>query len=165
MTRALGVCLLILVFGVAAASPSWGVEVGDPMPGFAIQTFDGARTSNETFKGKPLLLVFWNTWCPNCMKELPEIKRLSESYGPRGLALLGVNTAMNDSEAKARAYWEKSGYDFPGAFDRYFETGQAFRVLSVPTILLIDSRGIVRYKQARLPEDIDKRLHELTIPQ
>jgi thiol-disulfide isomerase/thioredoxin len=155
----------MLVLGVVSASPSWSVEVGDPMPGFAIQTFDGARTSHETFKGKPLLLIFWNTWCPNCVRELPEIERLHEAYGPRGLAILGVNTAMNDSEAKARAYWERSDYKFPGAFDRYFETGQAFRIFSVPTILLIDSRGIVRYKQARLPDDVDKRLDELTIRQ
>jgi peroxiredoxin len=155
----------MLGFLVAAASPSWGVEVGDSIPGFVIQTFDGARTSNETLKGKPLLLIFWNTWCPNCMRELPETKRLNEAFSPRGLAILGVNTAMNDNEAKARAYWEKSGYDFPGAFDRYFETGQAFGILSVPTIFLIDAEGIVRYKQARFPEDIDKRLHELTTRQ
>jgi thiol-disulfide isomerase/thioredoxin len=157
-TRLLRASLLALCFVTAMASLCRSVEVGESMPEFAIGTFNGASTSNATLKGKPLLLIFWNTWCPKCMKELPEIKRLHEAYGPKGLAVLAVNTAMNDAESKARAYWDKYGYGFPGGFDRYFETGQAFGVFAVPTVLLIDSKGVVRYKQAGLPEDVEDRI-------
>ena len=154
--------LVVLCLLTVLAWPAWAIEVGDPMPDFGVKTFDGARASRESLRGKPLILIFWNTWCPKCMKELPEVKRLHEVFGSKGLDVLAVNTAMNDNEARARAYWKEQGYAFPGAFDRYFETGQAFGVFSVPTVFLIDSKGIVQYKQARLPEDIEARLSHLT---
>ena len=162
MNKVLRASLFVLCAVASVAVPCWSVEVGDSTPPFKIETFDGSRTSRETLKGKPLLLIFWNTWCPNCMRELPEVQRLHAAFGPRGLAVLAVNTAMNDSETRARAYWQQQGYDFPGALDRYFETGQAFGVFSVPTVFLVDAGGIVQFKQARLPQDAEERLRRLT---
>ena len=91
------------------------------MPDFAIQTFDGSLSSRAALEGKPVLLIFWNTWCPYCMGELPEINRVAEKFGPRGLAVLAINTGINDSESKARAYWKKQQYVFPAGFDRDFD--------------------------------------------
>jgi len=113
--------------------------------------------------GKPLMLVFWNTWCPDCMRELPKINRIAEKLGPRGLTVLAVNTGLNDSESKARAYWKKYGYVFPVGFDHSFEIGQAFRVIGVPTIFLVDSKGIVRYKNPLIPDNLEERLKQLTL--
>lgn len=151
----------MLLFLTTLVSPGWGAEVGESMPDFSFQTFDGKQSSRTSLEGKPLLLVFWNTWCPNCMRELPEINRLAEKFGPRGLAVLAINTAINDSETKARTYWEKQAYVFPSGFDRYFEIGDVFKVRGVPTIFLIDSKGIVQYKQAQLPKDVEDRLEHL----
>jgi len=81
--------------------------------------------------------------------------------GFSGLALLAVNTAVNDSEKKARAYWLKQGFVFPSGFDHDFEIGDAFGVRGVPTIFLIDSKGIVLYKQALVPENMEERLEQL----
>jgi peroxiredoxin len=155
--------LITLWLLVASTSPGWGIEVGDPLPDFVIQSLEGKSISRTTVKGKPLLLVFWNTWCPDCRRELPEINKLAEQFGPKGLQVLAVNTAINDSESKTRAYWEKYGYVFPTGFDHYFEVGQAFSVRGVPTIFLIDAKGFVRYKHPRLPEDIEERFEQLTI--
>ncbi len=138
------------------------VEVGEPIPEFTFRAFDGSQVSRAVVSGRPVVLIFWNTWCPNCMRELPEVKRLHERFGPEGAVFLAVNTALNDSEGRARSHWEKSGYGFQGGYDRYFEIGQAFGVLAVPTVFLIDADGVVRYKQAGLPEDIEERLHRWT---
>lgn len=151
----------ILCWSTAFPRPAISVEIGQPMPDFAFESFDGAGYSRETLEGKPLLLVFWNTWCPNCRHELPLINRLAEEYGPRGLTVLAVNTAINDTESKAMSYWESSGYVFPSTFDRRFELRQAFGVLGVPTIFLIDSKGIIRYKQAKVPDDMDQQFKSL----
>jgi len=128
------------------------------MPEFSIRAFDGGEMSRSALEGNPLLLIFWNTWCANCQRELPEIDRLGKQFGPRGLRLLAVNTGYNDSEDKARAYWKKHGHAFPTTFDRYFEVGQAFGVRGVPTIFLVDTRGIVRYKHSSLPQDMEEFL-------
>ena len=85
------------------------LEVGEPLPDFAIQTFDGSTTSRASLEGKPVLLIFWNTWCPKCKRELPQINSVAEKFGPSGLAVLAINSAMNDTERRARAYWKKYG--------------------------------------------------------
>jgi thiol-disulfide isomerase/thioredoxin len=150
-------CLMLV-----SISPGWSVEVGQPLPEFTIRTLDGRNIAAESLKGRPLLLVFWNTWCPNCMRELPVINRLAVKYSPRRLTVLAVNTAINDSESKARVYWKKSGFLFSTGYDHYFEIGSSFKILGVPTIILVDSKGIVRYKHARVPEDMDERLKQLS---
>ncbi|MBC8017632.1 MAG: TlpA family protein disulfide reductase [Verrucomicrobia bacterium] len=150
--------LLLLMFTL---SPAWSAEPGESLPDFTVRTFDGKSLSRTSFAGKPLLLVFWNTWCSDCMRELPEINRLVARFAPGRLAVLAINTALNDSESKARAYWKKSAYLFPSGFDQSFELGQLFRVRGVPTVFLVDSRGIVRYKQSQFPRDMEERIKQL----
>jgi peroxiredoxin len=95
------------------------------------------------------------------MQELPKINRLAEKFGPKGVAILAINTGINDTESKARAYWKKTGFVFSTGFDHDFEIVTAFGVRGVPTFLLVDSKGIVRYKQALLPGDMEDRLKQL----
>lgn len=161
MTRIAHIPWLVLALLLVTVSPGRGGEVGEQLPDFAVQTFDGNSISRATLAGRPLLLVFWNTWCVDCRRELPRINRLAERFGQRGLTVLAINTGFNDREGKARAYWKKSGFVFPAGFDHTFEIGKAFRVPGVPTIFLVDPRGVVRYKQTRLPRDIEERLREL----
>ncbi|HXV21715.1 MAG TPA: TlpA disulfide reductase family protein [Desulfuromonadales bacterium] len=161
MTRIVKTLLLVLGFLTVMVAPGWSVEVGEPMPDFALQTFDGSKLSRATLEGKPLLLVFWNTWCPNCMREFPGINRLAEEFGPRGLKVLAINTGINDAEGKARAFWKKHGYGFPTGYDHVFEIGQAFGVRGVPTIFLVDSKGVVRYKHVQLPENMEEHFKQL----
>jgi thiol-disulfide isomerase/thioredoxin len=158
MTRFLcGVFWFLMIL----APTAWGVEVGERLPDFTIQTFDGHNTSRAALDGKPLLLIFWNTWCPYCMEELPKINRVAEKIGPKGLAVFAINTGINDSESKARAYWERSKYVFSSGFDRQFEITTIFGVRGVPTIFLVDSKGVVRYKQAVVPGDMEERFEKL----
>jgi peroxiredoxin len=152
---------MALFFLLVAAAGVWAVEVGEPAPDFTIRTFDNTSLSRTVLAGKPLMLVFWNTWCPDCMRELPEINRIAEKLGRGELTVLAVNTGLNDSESKARAYWKKYGYVFPVGFDHSFEIGQAFRVIGVPTVFLIDSKGIVRYKNPLVPGNIEERIMKL----
>lgn len=152
---ALWLCTVVVV-------PVWGIEEGQPLPDFSIQAFDGSHYSRATLAGKPVLLVFWNTWCSTCKRELPQVNSLAEKFGPRGLEILAVNTAINDSEEKARAHIKKYGYKFPIAYDHNYETGQVFKIRGVPTVYLVDSQGIVRYKGSKLPEDMEARFKQLT---
>ena len=161
MTSIAKLAQMALLFLMVTVSPALSAEVGEPLPEFAVQTFDGKNLSRATLAGKPLMLVFWNTWCPDCMRELPRINRLAEKFGPRGLVVLAVNTGLNDSEGKARAYWKKSGYVFPTGYDSTFEIGKALRVPGVPTVFLVDSAGVVRYKQTAIPENMEEWVRRL----
>ena len=144
---------------LATNAPAW--ELGAPAPDFNLLTFAGQQVSPTALAGKPLLLVFWNTWCVNCQRELAQLQRLANTYGPRELPLLAINTGINDSERKARDFLQQHGYSFAAGFDHDFSIGQAYRVRGVPTVCLIDAAGVLRYRQAVLPDDLP---HLLGLP-
>lgn len=147
-----------LLWLLAVAAAPGQAAANDLLPEFSLATFDGATVTRATLAGKPALVVFWNTWCPNCMRELPGIDSLASRLVAKGVAVLAVNTGLNDSERRARAYWKKQAYAFPTGYDATFEVGKAFKVLGVPTILLIDAGGVVRSRTAELPADAEARL-------
>jgi peroxiredoxin len=161
MTRFGAAVWAMLWFLMFTAAPVRAVEVGEQVPDFTIRTFDGNTLSRAALAGRPMLLVFWNTWCPDCMRELPKINHLAGRFSPGEVSMLAINTGLNDSETKARVYWNKHGYVFPVGFDHAFKIVQAFRVIGVPTIILVDSRGVVRYNSSRLPADIEERIKKL----
>lgn len=152
---------VVLLFLTLTAWPGRAAELMDPMPDFSIRTFDGSTYSRESLKGKPLMLVFWNTWCPICRRELPNISRLADEYAQKGLIVLAINTGTNDSEERARAFWEKNGYTMPVGYDHTSEVGRAFRVLGVPTVFLVNTEGLILYKQSRVPDHMQKRFNFL----
>jgi thiol-disulfide isomerase/thioredoxin len=163
MMKSLKILAAALLCQALVASPGWCVEVGEPMPDFGIKTLTGEVISRTSLAGKPLMLLFWNTWCPNCKKELPQANLLAGKYANKGLKVLAVNTGLNDSENKAKAYWKKSGYSFPSAFDRYFDMGESFGIQGVPTVVLVDAWGKVRYKSSQLPENMEDQMKQLYI--
>jgi len=135
--------------------------VGDRLPDFSIRTFAGNEVTRAELQGKPALLVFWNTWCGICLRELPEIDRLAQKFGPLGLIVLAVNSGYNDAETKARAYWKKYAFEFSSGYDHHFEFGQAIGLMGVPTIFLVDSKGVIRYKHSTTPPNMDDHFSRL----
>ncbi len=145
--------VLVLLWG--AAAPAWSLDVGEPSPGFALETLEGQPVSLADFKDKsPVMIVFWATWCPICKKELPQIKKIAADFGPQGLAVLGINVGVNDSPRKAQAYHERYDLNYPVAFDHGSKVSRAFGVAGTPTVVILDKRGIVRYRAAAVPEDL-----------
>jgi peroxiredoxin len=156
--RMVGIILLLLV----AATPAWSLGVGEAAPDFKLTTLDGKPVTLADYKGKkPLMLVFWATWCPVCKKEIPQINRMAADFGPKGLAVLAVNVGVNDSAAKAAAYRDKYGLDYPVAFDEGSTVTRAFGVAGTPTILIADKNGIVRYRGSAVPEDLTDHFTKL----
>jgi len=150
-------CILGLLISAGVCA-----EVGTRVPDFAVHTLAGDNLSRASLAGRPLLLVFWNTWCTTCAKELPKVSRIQEKFAPRRLTVLAINTGLNDSENKARAYWQKHGYTFPVAYDHSFQLGESFKVMGVPTVILVDAQGVVRYNQTTLPLDLEERVSQLS---
>jgi cytochrome c biogenesis protein CcmG, thiol:disulfide interchange protein DsbE len=149
---------LVLALLALLAAPGWGAEVGSAAPEFALRTFGGQQLSKAALAGKPLLLVFWNTWCVNCQQELVKLNRLAQTYGPNELEILTINTGINDSEGKAREFLKQRGYTFDASFDHGFTIGDAYQVRGVPTVCLIDGAGVLRYRQAEIPLELIQRL-------
>jgi peroxiredoxin len=106
------VVALMLVFGFKMARhSSQGVAAGNAQmngiaPDFTLQSLDGKTVRLSDFRGKPVVLNFWATWCGPCKIEMPWFVDLQKQYGPAGLQFLGV--AMDDASTKDIAEFAES---------------------------------------------------------
>ncbi len=109
---------------------------------------------------KAVLLNFWATWCPPCREEIPDLIRLQEKYGPRSFTVLGVN--VGESSAKVSAFMDLTRINYPMVLDRKQKVSQQFRIVGIPTSLLVAQDGkVLGVYHAVTPdlfEDLEKAL-------
>ena len=138
--------LLLLPHAVAAA------QLGQPLVPFKGIELNGQPYDLQTAIGnKPVFLVFWASWCPSCWTEVSRINQLAEKYRARGMEFVAVNVGYNDSVERAEAFVRKTGMTYPTYFDGSNILSQKYQVLGVPTIIIADKRGIVRFRNFTAP--------------
>jgi thiol-disulfide isomerase/thioredoxin len=94
--RIAGMTLLFCASGVALAIAAAGPQASkeQAMQDLKIIDAQGYQELVEQYRGKPLLVTFWATWCEPCRDEYPMLNELAKEYGPKGLHVVGVN--LND---------------------------------------------------------------------
>lgn len=118
-------------------------KVGEPAPNFTTEDVFGNPVSLSQFKGQPVWLMFWGSWCPPCRAEFPDIQAAYAELEPRGLRMLGVS--LRESPLDAAAYAGRNGATFLVLSDPdERDTGAAYPILNFPTHIFIDRDGIVR---------------------
>src|SRR5215469_9045056 len=80
-------CVLLLASLAVYAGPN----TRERAPRFNTKTTTGEKFTNESVKGKVVLLEFWTTWCPYCFEEAPIVDKLNKEYSDKGLLVLTVN--------------------------------------------------------------------------
>jgi DsbE subfamily thiol:disulfide oxidoreductase len=118
--------------------------IGTKAPDFTIKNLKGKKVSLASFKGKPVLLNIWATWCPYCRRERAELNELYKRYNEKGLVIISV--ANDDSVDKVRKYIKKRPADFIVLSDEDGIVTEAYGVYALPTNFLIDRNGIIRQK-------------------
>jgi thiol-disulfide isomerase/thioredoxin len=78
--------------------------------GFELKDLAGKTYKQDSWPGKVVVLNFWATWCPPCLKEIPGFIRLQEKYGPAGLQFVGIS--VDNPEAVAR-FWQDMKINYP----------------------------------------------------
>jgi cytochrome c biogenesis protein CcmG, thiol:disulfide interchange protein DsbE len=125
-----------------ADRPIVGVEVGQIAPDFALQSLDGKTIHLSDFRGQPVWINFWASWCPPCRDEMPRLEGSFLSHEADGLVILGV--AVRDSPADARAFVKKVGVTYPIVLDEPGMIADQYRAVALPVHYWIDRDGIVR---------------------
>ncbi len=77
-----------------------GPGAKEPAPRFRAKATNGEQFTNETIKGKVVLLEFWTTWCPYCFDEAPFVDKINREYGDKGLIVLSVNVGESKKTVK-----------------------------------------------------------------
>ena len=157
-----GGLLMPLVLGLTAAAcageadPYSLLQIGDQAPAYGARSLDGDSVEFNQFRGKPLLVNLWATWCGPCRVEMPEIQELYERYGDQ-VRVVGVSLDSRGSEAQVRSFIEDIGVTFGILLDPEERVVRRFKTIGVPATFLIDAEGTLRHRwwgQYRpLPDD------------
>jgi len=126
-------------------------EVGALAPDFLLESVDGDETRLSDFRGNPVVLNFWATWCRPCRQEMPLLVDAAADHDASGLVVIGLN--LQEGKALIEPFAEDYGIDFPLLVDRDGEVGDRYRLLGLPTTVFIDSDGTIQSIYAGPLED------------
>ena len=114
----------------------------DKAPNFSIRDIQGKRIElTELLKQGPVLIDFWALWCIPCRKELPHLQTLYNRYKEKGLIVLTINEDDPSSESKVKPFIAGKRYKFMVVVDKDKELWRNFKVVSLPTLFLINQQG------------------------
>ncbi len=113
------------------------------IPDFNFTDSDGNPVAFSDFAGKPAVINFWATWCPYCVKELPDFdKAMGEFKDKVNFIFLDVADGRQETVSGAKAFLEKQNYE---NIYSYFDTGlegvTLFGLNSFPTTVYVDKDG------------------------
>jgi cytochrome c biogenesis protein CcmG, thiol:disulfide interchange protein DsbE len=120
-------------------------SVGQPAPDFTGTDLDGKPISLRDFRGHPVILNFWASWCGPCRQEQPGLDNVSTAFAGKGLRVVGVT--VRDNLDSARIYRDEFHLSYPSVYDQAARLGYAYQVDAPPSSVFIDAGGIVRYKE------------------
>ena len=113
------------------------------MPAFNLENaVTGKKTSSAIFKGKSLLVIFFATWCPPCMQEIPSLIDLQDKYKAKGFSVLGLSVDTEGKKVIQRLV-KKQKINYPIMMADNDITRDFGGVYGIPTSFLVNSRGTV----------------------
>ncbi len=138
--------ILLAVLTLAACSPVAvplpSLDGTQPAPDIVLPTPQGDMLALSDFRGQVVFVNFWGTYCPPCVKEMPDLQALYEDYSDRGLVVLGVN--VEESPEKVIAWTQEHGITFPIVISDDGTVNPVFGLRAMPTTWFVDANGILR---------------------
>jgi thiol-disulfide isomerase/thioredoxin len=121
-------------------------EVGKPYE-FSVTTSDGKGITSRKLRRRVVLIDCWASWCGPCLRDMPEVKKVYERWHDKGLEVIGLSLDRDPKAAAAAAEKHEIAWPLvlvpPGEETRELWT-QATRIESIPRLLVIDQKGVLR---------------------
>ena len=113
-------------------------------PDFTVYDLEGNPVKLSDFRGQPVILNFWASWCGPCKAEMPDLEEAYLAHGGE-IAFLVVNLTdgRNETVDSASGYIAQQGYTFPVYYDTSLEAVYAYGINSIPMTYFIDGQGNV----------------------
>jgi peroxiredoxin/mono/diheme cytochrome c family protein len=125
------------------------LEIGERFHHLSFRTLDGqALYVADLCRQGPVAFVFTSTTCPLAKRYIERLKRIDNEFGPRGATLIGVFSNAEDTRESVRKYAELTGFSFPLVKDDYGYLARQLGASMTPQVLVLDQRGVLRYRGA-----------------
>ena len=147
----------VMVWVIVAALPSLavGAMASSMVMNIVLVNERGQEVRlGEVASGKPTLLFFWATWCQSCRKVQPSVAALAEKYRGR-VQVIGINVGGLDSVQAVNDYRQRHGITYPLLVDRVNRVAEAYDIVAIPTVILLDRQGQVRFRDVAPPATLD----------
>ena len=138
--------------------------IGNAAPRFALKNVgDGGTIDLASFRGRPVVLNFWATWCAPCWEEHPILNEAARTYGDR-VAFIGV--VFQDDPKKIRQFLSQRGNAYPTVVDEGGKTAIAYGVGGVPETFILDANGtiVAKHDGSVTSEQLNTYLAEVVRP-
>lgn len=137
------------------------VKVGDDVPEFVVEMFDGQKINIKDLKGKIVLINFWATWCPPCQEELKRVqKEILDRFKGKDFVFLAIS--REESKEQVKKFRERNGYTFPMGLDPERKIYSKFATATIPRNFIIDKKGkIVEIEVGYTKEAFAKMIEKL----
>lgn len=116
----------------------------DDVLDFTVTDYDGNKVKLSDFKGKPIVLNFWATWCYYCKVEMPDFNEAYKKYPDVQFLMVNATGVNGETVESAKAYVEQEKYEFDVFFDTEYEGLRQFGISSFPATIFIDKDGNVQ---------------------
>ena len=131
-------------------------EKGSEAPDFTVYDLEGNAYKLSDFRGKPVLLNFWASWCGPCQMEMPDFQKFYETHGDKvNFVIVNLTDGQQETVESASAFIAEKGYTFPVYYDTDIDAAMKYGVSAVPVSYFIDAEGyFVAWAQGALSADM-----------
>ena len=139
---------------VAQEGPDTKTLKGKAAPDFSLKTLDGKDVKLSSLKGKVVLIDFWATWCPPCVKGLPHINEIAQKkeLTDKGLVVLAVN--VQEKAATVQKFMDAKKLTVSVPLDAEGKASEAYLVQGIPTTIVVGRDGKISEVFVGLPSKI-----------
>lgn len=140
--------ILLALLGLALLARGAGggaATIGQAAPDFALADLDGSPVRLADYRGRPVIVNFWASWCAPCVEEIPELQAAVAAHRTDGLAVIGV--VYSDRSEAAREFMERMGGGWPSVMDPGAELARKYGIHGPPESFFVDREGIIRGRQ------------------
>jgi len=138
---------------VTAPAPKPAQAEGPTAPDFTLTDYNGQSVTLSRFRGKSgIVLVFFATWCPSCIEEVPQVKRFAALASGARVKVFGIN--VQQSKRIVERFIREHQVNYPILLDTEAQVARAYGATGLPTVIGIDADGVIRHFGHSLPPDM-----------
>ena len=114
------------------------VGPGEKVPDFKVLSFEGKEVRLSSFKGHPVMIDYWATWCPPCLEGLPHTESIFKLGANQGLKVMAI---CHEDIGPVLKLFESKKYTFPAYMDGESDFQRQYQIDEIPVVVVIDKEG------------------------